>query len=445
MRLYTVPTERSLAVAAPSSGVVVRWLNAAAIFAEWLLGLRLFSVPASSCEHLVAHSSPAVTRLFGPQNHVRYMFGAFLGAANSAPYSPYGRWRLGTDLRGALLRSLLRVSVARSPLSELPRVRPSAPPTHGPLTAARRKHVLDRVVRRPAAAAVRIKQPLVVTGLPRTGSTLLHSLLVCDPNAFFLKGDDDSALLAHQLYPTTTLFPALPHAPLDEKRVASDYLLEVYVYLKRYIQLFFLDHLEAVPKAHVLLASPYHSKNLQALLSVFPDARIITTHRSPFKVLPAYAQHYATIQAPLLAPNSVDAHDFGARVLRDAHEMAAGLTETRRSLRREQSGFVLLPHTDANADAEVTSVSEEQFLDIHYAGLEGNPVETVQEIYTYFGLDYTEAFERAMREYLKNHPHRDHESGNLATLQKKFGYSKEAIDKEFADYIAEFDIQVEYD
>jgi len=45
-----------------------------------------------------------------------------------------------------------------------------------------RSSVMKYVTEKPEIAKIAIKQPIIVLGLPRTGSTLLYNLISCDPS-----------------------------------------------------------------------------------------------------------------------------------------------------------------------------------------------------------------------------------------------------------------------
>ena len=47
-----------------------------------------------------------------------------------------------------------------------------------------RLRVMDYLKKHPEVACERIQKPIVVTGFPRTGTTLLHNLLSADRDAF---------------------------------------------------------------------------------------------------------------------------------------------------------------------------------------------------------------------------------------------------------------------
>ena len=63
-----------------------------------------------------------------------------------------------------------------------------------------------------------------------------------------------------------------------------------YEYLKRLLQFIQWQKRQRGEVAdHWVLKTPHHLRQMQTLLQVFPDARIIQTHRDPLKTIPSIA------------------------------------------------------------------------------------------------------------------------------------------------------------
>ena len=181
----------------------------------------------------------------------------------------------------------------------------------------------------PEMADTPIERPLYILGFPRTGTTLLHNLLACDPASRWLR-------LWEGLYPAPT-----PESLDDDPRVAkskefvtgfekiapllasahklnatgpeeclwliehtfADFIFELRANIPSYSR--WLSQHEADPVwylyyrrqlqmlswkcrgSHWVCKAPRHLSGLSGLLSVFPDARIVQTHRSAESVLPS--------------------------------------------------------------------------------------------------------------------------------------------------------------
>jgi len=189
--------------------------------------------------------------------------------------------------------------------------------------------IQDLINRHPEILEERIEKPIVIAGLPRTGTTHLHDLMAQDPNLRHLpyweslepvlpvnqqpkpgerdprmKRCDQALKMMTYIMP---LFPAMhemsTEAPHEEFQLlaihfsavlfenmyfvpsyrdwykSSDHT-EAYRYLYRVLQV--LQWLRG-PKRWVL-KSPQHLEQFGPLLAAFPDARIIQTHRDPVRI-----------------------------------------------------------------------------------------------------------------------------------------------------------------
>jgi len=178
----------------------------------------------------------------------------------------------------------------------------------------------------------RLKRPVFIVGMPRSGSTFLHELLAVDPNhrapkvwevmypiaaggdvpdgkelyirkaAFCLWWFRRIAPRADSVYPIRARAPhecvaIQSHTFLSEEFVstcripsyeacvrAAD-LTPAYGWEKQFLQYLQLGN----PKRRWVLKSPDHVHGLAALFAVFPDAFLIQTHRNPIEVIKSSA------------------------------------------------------------------------------------------------------------------------------------------------------------
>jgi hypothetical protein len=124
---------------------------------------------------------------------------------------------------------------------------------------------------------------------------------------------------------------------------------------------------------------------LDALLAVYPDARIIQTHRDPLKVMGSVASIlYATawIRSDAVDPAKV-LQWFGG-------EACALLLES--AMRIRDSG----------------AAEEDQFFDVRYGDLMADPSGTISGIYEHFQIEYSAEAEARMRAYLGAKPKDKH-------------------------------------
>jgi hypothetical protein len=172
-----------------------------------------------------------------------------------------------------------------------------------------------------------IEKPIFIIGMPRSGSTFLHELLTEDPEhraprvwevmypLASAPGQRDKARRiakaraclwcfrklaprADAVYPMRAMTPhecVAIHSqtflsqefistctiPAYEAFLESTDLVPAYRHQQR-----FLQHLQLeCPGKRWILKSPDHVRGLDELFSVFPDARIIQTHRNPLEVV----------------------------------------------------------------------------------------------------------------------------------------------------------------
>ena len=214
---------------------------------------------------------------------------------------------------------------------------------------------------------------LLITGLQRTGTTLLHRLLAADPDTrslaawealnpapFPLPTHKDRAarirtavrsqkILARLAPDFFAIHPAHAESP-EEDVLLLDYafvstvpesILEVpsyatwveaadhrpaYRYMKKLLQL--LHH--QTPKKRWILKSPHHLEFLDTFFETFPDAKVVHTHRDPLVTLPSFCSmicHSRGIFSDRVDPERVGAHWLRktARMLDRGRRFSAGL------------------------------------------------------------------------------------------------------------------------
>jgi hypothetical protein len=290
------------------------------------------------------------------------------------------------------------------------------------LLTSRLRLVEDRR-RHPEIGAEEIRRPLFVTGLPRTGTTLLHGLLAQDPaNRAPLHWetvypsppperarhttDRRIAAAERQLRWFRRLAPELPkihplgaelpeeclvitshsflsfqfqtthHVPTYQSWLEEQDLRPSYEMHRR-----FLQHLQwRCPGERWVLKAPAHLFGLEALFHTYPDAGIILTHRHPLEVAASLASLTTVLR----------------RTFSDATDpVAVGAEMTRRWARGIEC---------AMRARDRGRVPAERFVDVRYPDLVGDPLGTVRRIYAHFDLPFTGEVEARMREFLAANP-----------------------------------------
>lgn len=307
----------------------------------------------------------------------------------------------------------------------------------------------------PEIAAQRIHAPIVVTGLPRGGTTILHALLAQDPAARSpakwevdrpsppprreTRHKDpriavsDAAVAAlpaaframHAMgatlpeecnsiqmmafrspnFAASARLPSYMRWLLEEADMAPAYQLQIHM----------LQHLQAftLGKRWVLKAPP-HLWWPGELFAAFPDARVVVTHRDPAQVMASNASLIAYLRGWTGTPDPIA---IGAE---QVEQWQLGLDRLQ-SYRR------------GGAHAA-------QFLDTYYADFVARPLDVVEQIYDRFGLVLDDATRAAMTAFLAGNVQGKH--GQHAYEAETFGLTREALHDRFADYIAAYSIPI---
>jgi hypothetical protein len=190
--------------------------------------------------------------------------------------------------------------------------------------------LVDRLRRHPEIHEIELVPPIVIAGLPRTGTTHLHNLLAANPalrtlpyweslEPFPMPGEagaepdprrarTDAAVwfvnLAMPLFPrmhemttdhvheeiqllaidfSTMYFETLVDVPAWRAYYQSHDQAPHYRFLRTVLQA--LLHERGPVDARWLLKSPQHLEQLPVLAEVFPDATVVLTHRDPVEVV----------------------------------------------------------------------------------------------------------------------------------------------------------------
>lgn len=299
-----------------------------------------------------------------------------------------------------------------------------------------------------------IQRPLYVIGFPRTGTTLLHNLLACDPGARWLRLweglypapppqslENDSRIVkaenwvvgfdkvaprlitAHKLDPcgpeeclwlfehtfADLIFELRAHVPsYSEWLVEHEAHVNIHEYYRRQLQMLGTH----CGGRHWVFKAPRHLPGLAGLLAIFPEARFVQTHRDPVEVLPSICSLCEILQSAV--SDTVDKINIGTYW---RHRLK-NIFECARKVRA---------HTNAD-----------QFLDVQYADLVRDPIVTVRRIYEHHSYEYSDDFESAMKQWLADN--RQHKHGAHQYTLGEYGLEAASVRREFATYCEEFDL-----
>jgi hypothetical protein len=311
--------------------------------------------------------------------------------------------------------------------------------------------------RNPGIGEEEPRRPIFIAGLPRTGTTLLHSLLALDPahrvpltwetmypspppEAATYLTDRRIGLVESQmrwfhrmLKGFNRIHPVGARLPIECLVITShaflSYQFETTHRLPSYLEWLegqdlrpaygvhrrFLQHLQwRCPGERWVLKAPAHMFDFEALFSVYPDACVVMTHRDPIAMTASNASLTATLRGAF--SDEVDPLEVGPECSR---RWAEAIT---RALRSRDRGC-------APAD---------RFLDLYYDDLVKDPLGAVRKVYAHFDLPFPEGLDTKIGEFHHQNP-KDRFGRHRYSLED-FGMSREAEMKRYAAYRERFQL-----
>jgi hypothetical protein len=294
-------------------------------------------------------------------------------------------------------------------------------------------------------------RPLIITGLPRSGTTFLHRLLAEEPGARALPtwqlwepipgpGPDRRLARARRRVAMLRRFaPDLDakhrvdaEAPeecvllFSESFFSVSYWMfaPVYGYLEWLLEQdptaayrdyrTYLLHFQAQsPGDRLTLKSPSHLGALPALLEQVPEALIVQTHRDP---------------VPICASTNSLFHSF--------HGL---MTDHLDLLRMARTNVSLLAYAARESlEARQAPVAAGRVYDVRYIDLVGDALGTVRDMHRHFDLEWGTALEARLRETIARNP--QHKHGRHSYSSAEFGLDPAELDATFADYRERFGV-----
>jgi hypothetical protein len=284
--------------------------------------------------------------------------------------------------------------------------------------------LVENLLRRhPEIQDVRIAAPIIVCGLPRTGTTHLHNLMAADPALRSLPYWES---LEPVLPDSERPAPGEPDPRLARTEAALDFINSAMPYFKRMhemtvdhvheeIQLLAIDfstmlfettsamptwrdyylahdqtlhyeYLRTVLKVlqwlrggeRWVLKSPQHIEQFPALRATFPDATFVVTHRDPVSVTTSVATMIT--YTARLSHERVDPHFIGGYWADRIQRMLRSCADERDVLPADQS------------------------VDVHFDEFMADDVAMVERIYELAGQPMTDAARGAMQSFMDDHP-----------------------------------------
>lgn len=258
------------------------------------------------------------------------------------------------------------------------------------------------IAEHPEIEDVEIKRPIIICGLPRTGTTHLHNLIAADPNLRYLPyweslepfpapGEGDTArrercstgldlvdasmpdfkrmhdmtvdhaheeiqLLANDI--SGMLFETTYHIPTFAAHYKSHDQGPSYAHLKRQLQA--MQWLRGGTRW--VLKSPQHLEQFPTLYATFPDATFVVTHRDPVEVTRSMLT--MIVYASRMACAQPDPVEIARSWFDRADDLFSGCLHGRDVLPADQS--IDVRFTDFMADEQATLSSIYELADQPY-------------------------------------------------------------------------------
>jgi hypothetical protein len=299
----------------------------------------------------------------------------------------------------------------------------------------------------------RIERPIIVTGFPRAGTTFMHALLAADPNAIaprfwqllspspppnaaafehattikamekYLRGQgilSDKILITHDFDIATPeecciafeqamvagVFAAYWNVPSYlrsiEGKASQSY--DMHYKILQAMQL-------GTQGKHWVLKASEHCWNIEALLQRYPDAILIIHHRDPAKVL-----------ASLLSLRGF---------LRGCYsEKRMDLETIKWQFRRCVNGMLRAD------ELRRCSRVKNPIIDVHYRGLENDPMRTLENVYEQASLPMGPAAKLAIQKTIAARYKGRHGAHKYSLEQH--GLSADEVRASYRDYIGKF-------
>jgi hypothetical protein len=326
----------------------------------------------------------------------------------------------------------------------------------------RRVQIHDYIQSHPEVLDAPVERPLVVLGMPRTGTTVISYLLDQDPlrrsllhweclqpvppaSTEMLRTDprclamleyrqrllemiqDGRVAIPHWEDadgPTEDMFiqnqdfkglswdAFLPTSRYAEWLINEADMTSAYEYQKRYLQV-----LQSKAPGTWNLKMPSHSVHIETLLKVFPDARLIWAHRDPYKATGSLCNLFKMPKSLMHHPEAVDLEAMGRNA------MTQMKSHVERPLRTRDR------------------IGNDRFFHMYYHEMMNEPMDVMRRIYEWAGDELTDETAARMQTWLTEHP-QDRFAPNTYSLDQ-YGLSVGKLKPTFAEYLSTFDIELE--
>jgi hypothetical protein len=316
-----------------------------------------------------------------------------------------------------------------------------------------RLRIVELLKQRPDIEGIEIERPIVITGLFRTGTTYLHNVMAADPASRAgrmwefahpvgrkrnLLGDEKWRRWRgrHEVAMNEIMIPEQAEAHLvtvdayeedfflieNDMAImkffvglgAYDYamsmldwdMVEPYRWHRRQLQILW----EQRSAKRWLLKCPWHLWNLQALLTVYPDALVIQTHRELVDTIGSQCSLSARIASKFR--RTLDLHEVGRFWL-------------------EYSRLGIERGLRARSAVPASQIYDARLEDLHAA-----PLEVIEDVYRRFDLAFDDELANRLRARIAEEP--TAQLGEHDYDIADYGLTTDQIERVFSDYRQRF-------
>lgn len=312
-----------------------------------------------------------------------------------------------------------------------------------------RLRIEDLLRRHPEVHDIKLGTIVLVTGLQRTGTTLMQRLLNSHSRIRGISGAEAlhpvpagnvkergakirkrRAILAQGVISYLSPQFKVVHQ-IDQNEPEEDVMLldlnfmsqsaEAIMHVPRYSRWlegqnhtrtyeFFLMVLKILcwqnPSSCWVLKTPHHMEQLNVFLKVFPDATIVQTHRDPRKALPSFCSMVAHGRG--IFSDCVNPREIGSHWCRKTCRMVQLTMQSR------------------------VGMDHGQFLDVSYYDLIKDSIAELRRICHQAGIGFDDEAEREAENYMKANP--QNRFGKHAYRLGDFGLTDEIVEDAFSPY-----------
>ena len=297
-----------------------------------------------------------------------------------------------------------------------------------------------------------IREPVIIIGMPRSGTTILHALLHLDRNhraplswecllpypapraKDYESGERVETIRREfeQIFRLVPDFKKKHYMEADSPQECigitalnfTSYQFLAMAYVPSYLEWFmsaeqtknlrwhktFLKFLQSggVAAPRWLLKSPVHMMRLAAIFDVYPDAKVIATHRHPAQVVPSTASLISSMRS--LYSDEEDTKRTGREQLSTWSDFLNRFLFDRQRLNKV-----------------------DQIVDVEFESFKQNQLGVVDAIYEQFGWDLHPEDRHRMQQFLGEQPRGKH--GIHEYSLEEFDIGREELTTHFANYI----------